>query len=352
MFKYRHLSLVPLILLLAESAGAVASAELYRTEGHTYGKFEARVQFASGDGVVSSFFLWKDGSEMSDVYWNELDFEKLGADCELQTNTIHGLPQGNHEGHDYALSGLCDSYHTYAYEWTPEYIAWFVDGTEIRRDTGENALAYSENAIEEGLQFRFNVWPGNEDFGGNFSETILPVYQFVAWAQYSEYTPGAGDEGTDFTLAWREEFDALPTGWQTGSWVSPLENSTHNSQNVVFVNGIAVLALTDDAATGYSGTPPPDGAGAVDVPPAASTGATAPPVDETADTTTGGVTAPPAGDEGSDGSGCRLAPRLPRHTGAFGLLACAALGWLARRRGGRLRVTNAGHWGSMRGEKQ
>ena len=35
-------------------------------------------------------------------------------------------------------------------EWTPEYIAWFVDGEEIRRDTGEAATAYSENAPVHG----------------------------------------------------------------------------------------------------------------------------------------------------------------------------------------------------------
>lgn len=335
MFKYRHLSLIPFVLLCSGTASAVTSAELYRTEAHTFGKFEARVQFAAGDGVVSSFFLWKDGSELSDVYWNELDFEKLGADCELQTNTIHGLPQENHEGHDYALSGLCDGYHTYAYEWTPEYIAWFVDGTEIRRDTGEHAQAYSENATE-GLQFRFNVWPGNANFGGNFSDTILPVYQYVAWAQYSEYTPGAGDNGTDFTLSWREEFDSRPSGWQMGSWVSPLENSTHDSQNVVFVNGIAVLALTADDARGYTGTPPPDGAGGVDVAPTAGAGEVpAPPAEPTVPSTSE-PPSPPAGndDASGDGSGCRLAPSSPQHGGAFGLLVWATLGWFARRRAG------------------
>lgn len=334
MLKSPYFLLLPLPLTFATPAGAVTSAELYRPAAHAFGKFEARIQFAAGDGVISSFFLWKDGSEQSTVFWNELDFEKLGAACELQTNTIYGLPQTNHEGRGYALAGLCDRYHTYAYEWTPEYIAWLVDGIEIRRETGESAAAYAENATG-GMQFRFNVWPGDASFGGDFSEAILPVYQYVAWAQYSEYTPGEGDDGTDFTLAWREEFDAAPTGWQKGSWESPLGNSRHSSQNVVFVDGIAVLALTADDATGYSGTPPSDDAGAAGSPatggaggaPAPSTGGAAPP-------STGGVTPFGVDDGDGDGCGCRLALGPTRRAGALTLLVGAALGLMVRRRAG------------------
>src|SRR5215510_13543026 len=79
------------------TARAVASAELYGTQPYRYGRFEARVRFAQGDGVISSFFLWKNGSEMPGAYWNELDFEKLGADCHLQTNALQGTPAKGHE---------------------------------------------------------------------------------------------------------------------------------------------------------------------------------------------------------------------------------------------------------------
>ncbi len=307
---------------MVESAGAVTSAELYRPSAETFGKFEARIQFASGDGVVSSFFLWKNRSEQAGVYWNELDFEKLGAACDLQTNSIHGLPQSNHEELGYGLEGLCEGYHTYSYEWTPEHIAWFVDGIEIRRDTGVDVTAYSENATE-GLQFRFNVWPGNASFGGNFSEASLPVYQFVAWAQYSAYTPGAGDDGSDFTVSWREEFDAHPSGWQMGSWASPLNGSTHSPRNVAFVDGVAVLALTADDATGYFGSPPPDTTGPVVV---SSTGGTG----GTGGTATGGTAFPT--NEAEDGCSCRVATGPSRSPGLAALLAGVIIAWRKRRR--------------------
>lgn len=255
-------------VLLASSAGAVTSAELYTGTGYPYGRVEARVQFAEGDGVVGAFFLWKDGSEQSGVYWNELDFEKVGAACELQSNAFYGLPESVHVQHHTDAGAHCGAFHTYAYEWTPEYIAWFVDGVEIRRETGDAALAYAENT-PNGMQVRFNVWPGDASFGGNFDPAILPVHQYVNWVQYSRWVDGT------FQFEWREDFNGstLPTGWLTGSWGSPKNLSTHSAANVNVVNGYAVLSLTADDATGATGAapldpedpgPPPDAAPTTD----------------------------------------------------------------------------------------
>lgn len=230
---------------------AVGSAELYTSKSYGYGRFETRARFAAGDGVVSSFFMWKDGSEKAGTFWNELDFEKLGGDCHVQTNPIYGNPSTDH-GKQHALQlDLCGAYHTYTYEWTPEAIVWLVDGTEIRREVGATAQAFAENATA-GMQIHFNVWPGDATFGGTFSSSILPVHQYVDWVQYSAYQDNA------FTLAWREDFTAgtLPDGWLTGSWASPKNHSTHAPENVNFIDGYAVLSLTADDALGPAGAIP------------------------------------------------------------------------------------------------
>ncbi|MBN2196516.1 MAG: family 16 glycosylhydrolase [Polyangiaceae bacterium] len=247
--------LVPVVLGAAGPALAVSSAELYRGQASTYGRFEARIRFAPGDGVVSSFFLWKSGSEVAGAYWNELDFEKLGADCRLQTNIHYGAPVAQDPQTDAVAGNLCAEYHTYGFEWTPTYIAWLVDGLELRRETGAAATAFAENA-SAGMQFRFNIWPGDASFGGNFDPAVLPVQQYIAWVQYSSFADGT------FTQQWREEFDgtALPSGWSAGTWASPKSYSTHLAANVVFVGGIAVLSLTPDDATGFTGDPPADDA--------------------------------------------------------------------------------------------
>jgi hypothetical protein len=242
-----------MLLSVAADASAVASAELYQNQTYTYGRFEARVRFAAGDGVISSFFLWKPGSEVAGTFWNELDFEKLGADCHLQTNPLYGAPVVDHSEVEVLDGDLCGEYHTYTFEWTPTYIAYLVDGVEVRRDQGEAADAFAVNAAT-GMQIHFNVWPGDATFGGNFDPAILPIQQYIGWVQYSSYADGA------FTLDWREEFDGptLPTGWAVGNWASPKALSTHQPANVAFTGGFSVLSLTADDATGFTGTPPLD----------------------------------------------------------------------------------------------
>jgi beta-glucanase (GH16 family) len=240
------------------TAHATTSAEFYTPDGSGYGRFEARVMLPAGDGVVGTFFLWKDGSEMAGTYWNELDFEKINANCTLQINSIYGLPSAQHQQIVSDAGDLCSAYHTYTYEWTPDHISWSIDAREVRRDTGAAAQAYADN-VSGGLQFRFNIWPGDASFGGTFSSGILPVQEYISWVQYSAYTPGTGDVACDFTLAWRESFDdGVPASWAEGNWASPKMLSTHSPSNVTVTNGVAVLSLTEDDVLGFTGTPPVD----------------------------------------------------------------------------------------------
>jgi endo-1,3-1,4-beta-glycanase ExoK len=306
------LVLACLSTMIPVTALAMASAELYTTKSYTYGRFEARIQHAPGDGVVSAYFLWKDGSELSGAYWNEIDFEKIGADCSMQTNARYGTSVANHSQMDKMPGNSCAEYHDYRIEWTPSYIAWAVDGNEFRRDTGDAAKAFSENA-SAGMQIRFNIWPGNASFGGDISNTTLPVHQYISWAQYSSYTDG------NFEVQWREEFQnsGVPAGWAVGNWDSPYNLSTHSPDNVGFVDGIAVLSLTADDGTGQPGTPPPDdGTSAT-----SGTGGTA---------GGGGSTATGKGDSG----GCSMASQS-RSAGTTLLEFLVLVGWLCMPRRGR-----------------
>jgi MYXO-CTERM domain-containing protein len=246
-------------LLVSPAAVAVSGAELIRGEHFRYGRFAARIQFAPGDGVVSTFFLWKDGSELPAVFWNEIDIEKLGARCMgYSSNALYGLPEANHTQDIVSTADLCTGYHTHAVEWTPDHLIWLLDGTEVRRITGADLQAFEENAVP-GMQMRFNLWVGNAGFGGNFSAETLPVHQYLNWVSYSEYSPGAGDGGTDFREAWRDDFDApLDNGWSSATWASPFNESVHSPANISVVEGKAVLSLTSDDALGFLGTPPSD----------------------------------------------------------------------------------------------
>jgi hypothetical protein len=237
--------------LAPRAASAVQSAELYTTKAYFYGRFEARIRFAPGEGVVSSFFLWRDGSSNT-TSWNELDYEKINSTCHLQTNIWTG------KGTQSAMLNtptfnICSDYHTYAFEWTPDYIAWLIDGTQVRKVTGASVTEYTQNA-SQGMSLHFNTWAGNSTFGGVLDPSILPVHEYISWVQYSSYANNA------FQMQWREEFNAAPSAsdWAKGDWASPYNLSTHNMANVTFASGIATLSMTADNATGFTGTPPAD----------------------------------------------------------------------------------------------
>jgi endo-1,3-1,4-beta-glycanase ExoK len=321
-------------------AEAVISGEVYTAPSYGYGRVEARLRFAVGDGVVGSFFLWKDGSELSGMYWNELDFEKVGADCHFQTNAIYGRPSSNHGQNHPPDSDPCGTYHTYAYEWTPDYIAWLVDGVEIRRETGATAAAFADNA-PAGMQIRLNVWPGDATFGGNFNPDILPVHQYVDWVQFSSF------EGGTFTLAWREDFNGpiLPAEWATATWPSPKNRSTHDPRNVNLIDGYLVISLTADDATGPAGAMPVASGGSSGAAQAGSAGA-AGSAGSGAVAGLGGTTGSGSGGEssesaGSAGSGCSIdAPGEGRSNALLGALAVFAVAF-ARRRGWLLRNLGA-----------
>lgn len=304
-----HARVAALGFLLATSispvASAVRSAELYTATSYRYGRVEARVRFAAGDGVVSSFFLWKDGSEIQGTFWNELDFEKLGASCYLETNAFYGEPEVPHPQKPTLALDLCGAFHVYTYEWTPEYMAWLVDGMQVRREEGAAAAAFADNA-PTGMQIRFNIWPGVPEFGGNFDPASLPVHEYIDWVQYSSYENGA------FTVDWREDFDGgtLPDGWLTGSWDSPKNKSTHDPQNVNFMQGYAVLSLTADDAVGPSGAMPEAPAG-----------------------TAGAAGSPPQPSNDDDGGGCAF---VASRSGGLGALVSVGV-WFVLGRVRRLR---------------
>ena len=83
MFKNVCMPLLLLFFIIARAfcgdRELLASAELYTKDGVRYGRYEVRMRMVAADGVISSFFLWKDESEKDDASWNEIDIEVLGC---------------------------------------------------------------------------------------------------------------------------------------------------------------------------------------------------------------------------------------------------------------------------------
>jgi beta-glucanase (GH16 family) len=97
--------------------------------GFKYGRIETRLRGPVGAGTWAAF--WMLGANIDDRPWpgcGEIDVtELLGRD----PSTNYGTPHGPASGQSYTVSmdsGFVSEYHTYAVDWLPDQITWYLDG--------------------------------------------------------------------------------------------------------------------------------------------------------------------------------------------------------------------------------
>lgn len=292
-------------------AKAYKGAEVYGSKTYLYGRMEMRMRMIRGSGLLSTFFTYKNGSELSGALWEEIDIEALGKNDgkSLQSNLITGNPRKTSEQVHTQATSLADDYHTYQIEWTPEYVAWFFDGTEIRRTVGGQS-----SELKTGHTLRFNAWASSATgWAGALDEAALPAYQYVNWIRYYRYENG------EFVLDWTDDFDTFDTArWAKGNWSFDGNLVDFDPANAVAKDGTLILAITKEGATGFSGTVPVDpqgNAANAPVPPSTPTTPTTPSTPTTSN---------------SDG-GCNLtASRIPQSRFVW-LLGIGLVGWCGLR---------------------
>jgi hypothetical protein len=250
--KQLCLTTVLFTLMLGLFAHAPSQTKLnrgaeYRTIATmTYGRFEVRLRSAQVSGMLASFFTYYDIASP----WNEIDIENMGRySNEAQFNTIVPTQANNHVERQRLEFNPHAAFHEYAIEWTPDYVAWRVDGTEMYRQTGAHIAQ-----LMKPQKLMMNVWqPSDANWAGAFNSAQLPAYAYYDWVRYYAYTPGTGE---NFTLQWTDNFDAFDaTRWQKATHTWNGNNSQFVQENVAFSNGYMILCLTDNTHSGYSGGP-------------------------------------------------------------------------------------------------
>ena len=241
------------------SANDLKGAEYRTKEAYLYGRFEVRMKPANVEGMLSSFFTYFDGipsDPWANSKWNEVDLEIMGRyDDNIQFNTI--TPgQTNHVSHYPMSSSPHVVYHTYAFEWTPEYVAWFVDEVEVLRQTGDHI-----STLFRPQKIMMNVWnPLYPNWAGVLDRATLPAFAYYDWVSYYSFTPDSGNYGTgnNFTFSWTDNFDS----WDTDRWQKATHTFYGNGvdfirENAVFQDGKLILCLTDSVNFGYTDITPP-----------------------------------------------------------------------------------------------
>jgi beta-glucanase (GH16 family) len=253
------------IMVTSVSAKDYSGAELYSYDSYMYGKFEARMQMGTGSGLVSSMFLYYDDSwEGKGKPWVEVDIEVLGKSPQsFQSNIISGTAERKvmSEAHHAVQPLAHQAFHTYGMEWTPDYVAWFLDGVEVRRtQTGVSDPKNQVIALTEAQSLRFNLWSSEVPaWVGAWDESILPVHQFINWVKVYDYTPGQGPQGSDFTLKWVDDFDTFDAmRWGKGNWTFDENRVDMHPDNLQVQDGMLIISITKKGEEGFTGTVPVD----------------------------------------------------------------------------------------------
>ena len=283
-----HLKTILSVLAIAAVATmaenkAYSGAELYTNETWMYGKFEARMMMAAGSGTVSSMFLYhNDSYKGGNEPWVEVDIEILGKNPNsFQSNIITGYGPGDgqpnrkitSEKHHTINPASNTSFHTYGMEWTPEYVAWTLDGQVVRKTLkGETEGCFNSNqqptSCDDQVEslgkkpqgLRFNLWSAlATDWVGNFDESKLPLYQYINWVKVYEYKKGAGDNGSDFKLLWTDNFDTFDDSrWSKADWTFDENRVDLTPNNIYTKDGMVILALTRKGQESFNGQVPKD----------------------------------------------------------------------------------------------
>ena len=191
------------IMALALFDGAEAnyrSGSVKTVERFKYGKFLARIRAPYKPGTCTSFFTFWDGPDRTVEGWNEIDVEIVPSVSAhpFSTNIIS-------ENHTMDQAYVKDfkqisEWHEYGIEWTPDYIAWLLDGEEQRRveHTPDVDFLNKEQVLI------MNFWtPQTGVWSEGFSPHDMPWY-----AKY-DYVETYTWNGSGFDFHWRDDFDSF-----------------------------------------------------------------------------------------------------------------------------------------------
>jgi beta-glucanase (GH16 family) len=160
------------------------AAEVLTKEEFTFGRFEGRIKFCAGSGLVSSLFTYKQDVNES---WQEIDIEFLGyLPKSIQYNLISGsldnrVYQPKVVALEYAPSA---EFHDYAMEWRPDGVTFYVDGVQTHHDV--------QATLKDPVHLHMNAWPTDNavtSFAGPLDTSAIPCEAQYDWVAAYSYTP-------------------------------------------------------------------------------------------------------------------------------------------------------------------
>jgi beta-glucanase (GH16 family) len=203
------------LVITATSAGASSYTCSYPTNGpceytsarlltqnefsQEYGRFEARIQIPEGQGLWPAF--WMLGADIATSPWpacGEIDImENIGSEPNINHGSLHapGFPGSGLTG-EYTLpsggpsSSLGDAFHTYAVEWAPTAIRFYVDDQLYETQTPSDTPDGGTWEFDHAFFILLNVAVGGNFPGAPDSTTTFPQTMKVDWVRVYQQANG------------------------------------------------------------------------------------------------------------------------------------------------------------------
>ena len=152
--------------------------------GFKYGRIEARIKGPVGAGTWGAF--WMLGADIDDRRWpwcGEIDVtELLGKTPTTVYGYLHGLIS-DAAGRGATLEmpgGFSNEYHTYAIDWLPDQIDWYVDGVLL----GSQQKLDKDWVFDHEFYLIMNLAMGG-NFGGAIDASLTQAEMSFDWIRFS-----------------------------------------------------------------------------------------------------------------------------------------------------------------------
>jgi hypothetical protein len=152
-------------------SGAFASVRSFE-----HGRFEAEIKAASGAGLVTGFFLYRDAPRQ------EIDIEFAGGDPRRMLANVYFNPGDDGATLSFGYRGspcridldfdVTLDFHLYAIDWWPGRITWSVDGRIVHERVGWDPTPLPHLP----MRLHGNLWvPRSEELAGRIQDDALPA---------------------------------------------------------------------------------------------------------------------------------------------------------------------------------
>lgn len=164
------------------------------TAGHfttKYGRIEARIKLASGQGLWPAF--WMLGNNIGSVGWpkcGEIDIMEQVNTSSTIYGTIHWDANG-HVSYGGNTSTSITDYHVYAVEWDASSIRWYLDGNQFATANILNNINSTEEFHNQ-FFIILNMAVGGDFPGQTIDESKLPANMYVDYVRVYSITNGGG----------------------------------------------------------------------------------------------------------------------------------------------------------------